>query len=208
MNNIIDLNQFRKNKNKQQYKKKKMLFLVIIIGLIVGLFAWKLLIEDYIEAENVNIPDSSNIAYSLSEASAITPGELANEIDRSDDRPILLYLYTTWCKICFKHLPDINEISKEFQNSDLKILAIAIDKDIDEAKFKNYLSQFGNIYFHPRYLAFRDGFKSMLEIRGIKYSRKIPYTVILSRNGSVITKFSGSKSKIYIRKKIIKSLFQ
>ena len=209
---IISLQNFSEKKIFKKYvgtnlrRKILMLFLVMIIGAFCGLFSWQYFVENVARLD-VKIPQSKEIAFNNSTPLALTTSQIANEFEKSDERPILLYIYTTWCKICSKNFATINEISREFQNTELNVIAIAIDRDMSEKELSDYLNQFGNFYFQPRFLAFKQGFKEFLYKKNIPYNGYIPYTALISRDGKIITKFSGSKNLTYLRNKIINELY-
>jgi len=203
MNKIIDINQYRQNNKKDS---KKMLFLSIIIGLSIGLILWKYFVEN-IANYDVKIPQSLNIKFNDKQPVGMTTAQVAIEFENFDDKPILLYIYTTWCGVCSKNFEVFNEISREFQNTDLKVMALAIDRNLETQKLSNYLNNFGDVYFQPNYLLFKDGFIEFLLKKNIKYSGHIPFTALISRNGEVITKYTGVKNKNYLRNRIIKELY-
>ena len=182
-----------------------MFFLAVFIGAFVGLISWHYFVEN-VAATDVSIPASQNIAFNSAPAIAMTTAQVANEFEKADGKPVLLYIYTTWCKICTKNFANINEIAREFQATDLQVLALAIDRDIDEATLKNYLNSSGILYFQPRFLSFKEGFIEFLQKKNISYSSRIPFTVLISRDGEVVTKYVGIKSKNYLRNKVIKQL--
>ncbi len=191
---------------KKSQKNLKMLFLVIVFGALIGMFFWQYFVENVARVD-VQIPESKNISFNSSSPISMTTAQVANEFEKSENKPILLYIYTTWCKVCSKNFPIINEISREFQNTDLRVIALAIDRNLDAEALKEYLNQYGEIYFEPRFLGFKDGFVEFLQKQNISYSNRIPYTVLLSKDGEVVTKFAGMKSKNYLRNKIIKELY-
>lgn len=193
-------------KHKIFNKNIKMFFLVIIIGAAIGFISWHILIERA-EDSKINIPKSKNITYNNRKAISMTSSQVASQFEEYEGKPILLYIYTTWCRTCLKNMPIINEIIREFQDTELEVITLAIDRDLTPEQLKAHLDKFGNIYFQPQYLAFKDGFLSLLKDKGIQYNNRIPYTVLISRNSEVITKYSGSKNKKYLRNKIIKELF-
>ena len=119
MNKIIDINRYRQNNKKDS---KKMLFLSIIIGLFIGLILWKYSVEN-IANYDVKIPQSSNIKFNEIEPIGLTTAQVAVEFESFDDKPVLLYIYTTWCGVCTKNFAVFNEIAREFQNTDLKVMA-------------------------------------------------------------------------------------
>ena len=183
-----------------------MFFLAIIFGVIAGLVLWQYFVENIANLD-VKIPESKNISFNAETPISMTTAQIANEFEKADGKPILLYIYTTWCKTCIKNFPTFNEISREFQNTELQIIALAIDRDQDAATLQAYLNKFGPFYFQPRFLAFKDGFLEFLQKKNIRYNNHIPFTALISRNGEVVVRFSGAKSKNYLRNKIIKEMY-
>jgi len=195
--------QFPKKKNQ---KKFKMLFVVIAAGAITGMMLWKFFVENVAKVD-VKIPESQNITFNDDLPISMTTAQVANEFEKAEGKPILIYVYATWCKICETSFPVINEISREFQNTDLQVMTLAIDKNLDGQALKDHFANKGNIYFRLRFLAFKDGFIEFLKKKNIRYDNRIPFTVLISKDGEVIAKFSGSRSKKYLRNKIIKELY-
>lgn len=195
----------KKTKIQKIIEAKRMLFLVIIIGSIVGMLLWNYFIENVAQID-VTIPQSQNITYNNEIAKALRSDDLSNEFENSANAPILLYIYTSWCSTCKKFTPIINELSREFQNTDLKVLAIAIDKDLSSNELNEFLNKYGDVYFEPKYLYSKEGFMSFLKNKGVRYNKRIPYSVLFSVDREVIASFSGVKSKNYLRNKIIKEL--
>lgn len=205
MNKIIHLKDYKK-KFKNPKEIKKMFFLTIVVGGLAGLLLWNFFVDN-IATLDVKIPESKNITFNGQAPIGMTTTQIANEFEKADNKPVLLYIYTTWCKTCLKNFSTFNEITREFQNTDLQIISIAIDRNLTPETLNQYFSNFGELYFQPRFLSFKDGFLEFLQKKNIRYDNRIPFTVLISRDGEIITKFSGTKSKNYLRNKIIKELF-
>lgn len=202
-NKIIYIDKFKQSKQK---KERKMLFLVIAVGITVGLVVWNYYVEN-VSHFDVKIPQSRNIAFNNEQALAMTTAQIANEFEKYDNKPILLYLYTTWCESCKKNFETFNEIAREFQETELHVIALAIDRDLAEGALQEELHRHGELYFHPRFLAFKEGFKDFLKQKGINYEGRIPFTVLIGRDGKVIVKYPGVKNKNHLRNKIIRELY-
>lgn len=184
-----------------------MFFLTLVVGVAFGLLVWNYFVEN-VERLDVAIPESKNITFNDSNPLPMTTAQIANELEKSDGKPVLIYLYTTWCKICNENFANFNEIAREFQNTDLQVFALAIDRDLDSAALSSHLKAFGDLYFQKRFLASKQGFKELLVKNKINYDNRIPFTVLLSNDGEVVLKFTGKRNKNYLRNKIIKELYE
>lgn len=202
---IIPIEKYRKFNNKSFVKNYKMLFFTIIIGALIGSLMWKFYVENIANLD-VEIPPSQNITFNEKQPIGLTTSQIAEQFERAEGKPILLYIYTTWCKICSKNFPQINEVAREFQNTKLQFIPIAIDRNMDPNYLSQYLDRFGSLYFPPNYLLSKSGFIDFLQKHQIKYNGRIPFTVLISGNGEIVTKFSGKKRGNYLRNKIIKEL--
>ncbi|MFT6259320.1 MAG: hypothetical protein ACJA0S_001310 [Rickettsiales bacterium] len=99
-------------------------------------------------------------------------------------------------------------MARKFQNTELKVISVAIDRNIDANVLNNYLQSYQNIYFKPEYLLYNDGLENLLKSKNIRYNKIIPLTVLIDRNGKITTRFTGAKSENYLNRKIIKILAQ
>ncbi len=200
---VISIKKYQKNK----FKEQPMLFIIILLCVIVASLFWKFYIEDQ-EILEAQIPESQNIVYNSNAPEAVDPANIADQIQTSSGGPVLIYFYTTWCGSCVKNFPIFNEIAREFQNTDLKVISVAIDSNIDQDKISQFLASKGDIYFKPQFLASRNGFEDLLREFKIKYTGRIPFTTVLSGQGKVLLKYSGSKSDRKLRLVIRKELLE
>ncbi len=202
-NKIISIKKYQKNKKKEL----KMLLLIILFSLISAILVWNFYVEKKSHLD-IEIPQSQNIFYNNQKPIASTTAQISSEFEQSDSRPILLYLYTSWCGVCKKNFPIINEVAREFQNTELKVVSIAIDRDMTDEKLAQYLNSLGNFYFEPRFLAFKEGFVEFLAQKDINYRGVIPFTALISRDGKVVMKYNGVKKLHYLRSKIIQEMYK
>ena len=182
--------------------------MIVVISAIVAVLAviiWNYTVENSYYSQVV-IPRSSNFTYHKS--IPLDPSEVISKLDNERGRPVLLYVYTTWCGVCKKQLPVLNELAREFQNANVTFIAVAIDKNLNEGQIASYLLAYGDIYFKPYYLIYSDGIGDLLRQKGIKYKNTIPFTAIIDKEGEVLQSFGGSKNSGYIRKKLIRAIYQ
>lgn len=208
MKKIVNIKDYYKKKSNYNklFNSKKMLFISIVIGLCVGIFLWKYFVEN-IENSDVKIPVSNNLKYNDQEPLAVNTKDIIGLFEETEQKPILLYFYTTWCGICTKNFNNINEIAREFQNAEIKIVAIAIDRNLDNEKLRNYFNALGTVYFPIKYLQSKEGLMDFLAQKKIRYKGHIPFTMFFSAQGELITSYVGAKRKSYLRNKIIKELY-
>ena len=88
----------------------------------------------------------------------------------------------------------------------MQVFALAIDRNADNNLIQDYFKKLPEVYFLPRILENRNGFLELLQSKQVRYNNRIPYTILFARDGSVLAKYSGTKSKNYLRNKIIKEL--
>ncbi len=181
-----------------------MITAILIVVTILSITIWERSIQD--STMNFQIPESSNITHKKS--SPVTPSDIINQIDGNYGNPTLLYIYTTWCGICKQQMPVVNEIARKFQNTDLKVISVAIDKNIDAQSISKYLEFYKNIYSQPQYLTYNDGLADLLKQKNIKYNKIIPLTVLIDRQGEIALRFTGYKNENSVSKKIIKTLIE
>ena len=181
-----------------------MIATILIVVACLSTIIWGYFVQN--SAVNLPIPESENKTYS--EPLAIAPSDIITQIEANAGKPILLYIYTTWCGVCKQQFPVINEVARKFQKTDLKVISVAIDKNIDAKNLINYLEYYKNTYFAPEYLIYNDGLGDLLKQKNIKYNKIIPLTVLIDRDGEIIFRFTGYKGENYITRKILKTLSQ
>jgi thiol-disulfide isomerase/thioredoxin len=196
---LINLN------NHKLHKRNKMIVAISIVLATLAIIIWNYLIENPVMPD-IQIPESKNITYNIGKIGSYTPTDIVTNIDDNLGKPVLIYLYTTWCSSCKKQLPVINEMARKFQNTDLQVIAIAIDRNMNEQVLIDYLFYYGNIYFKPNYLLYNDGLVDILKTKSIEYNNRIPLTILVGRDGKISSRFVGYKSEDYLNRIIMRAL--
>lgn len=209
-NKVVDLKSYKKRKNKEKKSRnfnKNRPFVILFIVSVLILFVLNNFFSD--PYKDAHIPESSNISYDLSKIQSLRPNEVIDKISNhnAQNKPVLLYLYTSWCSVCKAQLPVINEIARKYQNTDLKVVAVVIDRRANLQKASAILGILEKIYFEPIYLTYRGYFTKLLSEKSIDFGKRIPFTAIINGESKVISQFSGSKSLEFIEKRVKKTLF-
>jgi len=108
-----------------------------------------------------------------------------------DGKYIVLNFWATWCPPCRKEIPEFIAMQKEYGESNLQFIGVAIDNEISVNQFA---LEMGINY--PNLIA---------EMQGIELARKygnamgaLPFSVIINPKGQIITRQVGllERSKI------------
>jgi len=118
------------------------------------------------------------------------------------DKVVFLNFWATWCGPCRHEIPDIIEIVKDLKNKDFIVIGIALERTqtADEAmeKVKSFVQTYGlnyiNFIRNPELESAYGG------IAGV------PTTFIIDKNGVIIDKLVGMRSKDAFMESISKVL--
>lgn len=186
--------------------------MLILVALIAAIFAIILYnkIQESNKYNSYQITLSDNHFYSSKDISAMASNEIIAVIDEAQihKKPVLLYFYTSWCKYCQKQLPIINELARKFQNTDLKILFINVDRDASYSNTESHLSSLEKVYFKPYFLSNKSNFLELLRTKSISFKGTIPFFSLIGRDSAIIFQKSGYRSLKFLNKNAMKALFQ
>jgi peroxiredoxin len=184
-----------------------MLLITIFIGWLLGYFIWHIYIQK-VANEKIKIPPSNNISYNQVLPDKIDAKQLINLVADAQGKPILLYFYTTWCGICVKNFDFINTLAKEMQNTNLQILAIAVDKELSALELQQYHNKNNqDLYFKPYILTSKAQFVDFLKQTKVDFRGAVPYTAIIGKDGKEVFNYIGIKDYDYLKSKVIKYLY-
>ena len=95
---------------------------------------------------------------------------------------VVLHLWATWCAPCRKELPRLDALNTELEKRGGRVLAVSID--LDPRNVERFLLQ--QHLKLPVAIDGPDGLAKELDVPAI------PYTVVLNRNGEVVSLVAGS----------------
>lgn len=104
---------------------------------------------------------------------------------------VLLNFWATWCAPCRREIPDLIRISKEFGPRGVRILGVSVDESGWRA-VRPFVAQYRIPY--PVLLADRDAkqrYRSGIET--------LPYTLLLDREGRVLSSFNTALDEARFR---------
>ena len=178
---------------KNKYSDYKMFIIVFVAG-FVGLLFWHIISQEDTEKAKYN-PNINAKTFAKENARGIIANDLINEIKNyRNKKPVLIYLYTTWCNACIGQFADFNTIAHNMQNSNLQIYSIIIDRNITLDQTIQHLASKKSLFFQPYFLTSKDGFIEFIERSGGNYNGGVPFFIIINTDGKISWQKYGTAS--------------
>ena len=95
-----------------------------------------------------------------------------------EKRPVILFIYTSWCKFCRKEFPLVNETAK-LHKDEFAIYAISIDTE--PQKLSEFLARQDEVNFTPYSIPDENGqreIESELQAKGLTFDGSFPYLAV------------------------------
>lgn len=108
--------------------------------------------------------------------------------DAAKGKAVLINFWATWCGPCIKEIPDLIELSKEFESRGGLVIGISVDKDSDVLTLVSDFAKDKNMKY-PIVIDNGDIEKAFGGLRGI------PTTFIINKEGKIVNKLIGLRSK-------------
>lgn len=105
---------------------------------------------------------------------------------------LVVNFWATWCPPCVQEMPHLQEVRDEFVDQNVEVLGLGIDSAENIARFQQQYS----IRF-PLYVSGADGVE-MTQAFG-NAARVLPYTVLITPNGTVAQRKAGQISPDELR---------
>jgi thiol-disulfide isomerase/thioredoxin len=107
-----------------------------------------------------------------------------------EGRVILLNFWATWCGPCRREIPDLNQISKELDADEFKIIGVSIDQN--PAALENYLrtNPISYTVVHEQ----GDLISKYMQATG-NTQDVIPQSFLIDKNGKIVETIIGARSK-------------
>jgi len=101
-------------------------------------------------------------------------------------KTILINFWATWCGPCVKEIPDLIKIKEEFAGGDFEIIGVSIDRSISPVI--EFAKNAG-----INYLLIHDPEAKLLDAFG--GSVGIPTTYLIDKEGKIVNKYIGARTK-------------
>lgn len=108
--------------------------------------------------------------------------------DFSKNNVVLINFWATWCGPCKRELPDLIALSNEYENKNIKIIGISVDRDADVLKLVHDFVAQSNL----TYPVIIDNGELENAFGGI---RGIPTSFFVNRKGEIVRKMIGMQTK-------------
>ena len=151
---------------------KKILLLLYLVILPWNTFAFEYLdkIDDKIKFPTLELLDNNEKPLIL-------------KLNQDSNKGFIINFWATWCIPCKKELPDLSSLKSKIKKYNIDVLTISIDKKNIKDQLE-FLSNNGasnlNHFFDKEMKIFKT-----LKLRGI------PTTIIVDKNGYIISKHEG-----------------
>ncbi len=126
-------------------------------------------------------------ALSIAQASFYDLNERVQPLAQWKGKVMVVNFWATWCPPCLAEIPEFIQLQKQYEKQGVQFIGIAIDQ---KSKVQAYAKEVGMNY--PVLLG---------DLAGIDLARRIgnpqgglPYTVIVDRNGNIVTTQLGAIS--------------
>lgn len=111
-------------------------------------------------------------------------GATVNTAELSDNRPVIIAFFATWCKPCMRELQAIDEVYADWQDqTGVEMYIVSIDQGQDSKKVKPLVDGYGWDY---RVLLDPNG-----ELKRAMNVQNIPHVVVLDKNGTIVYNHTG-----------------
>jgi len=58
---------------------------------------------------------------------SLTSTDLKKIVRKKEEKVVVLAFWATWCTVCRKHLPELNEISHKYEDKNVSIIGVSLD---------------------------------------------------------------------------------
>lgn len=126
-------------------------------------------------------------------ARSATPEEFARELQALRGKVVMVNVWATWCVPCLKEVPDLLEVEREFAGRGFVLLGLSIDEPGDVARVESFRQK----WFADFHTLVRDApdMDTAVSVIDAAWNEIVPTTYLLGRDGRVLVRIQGKKSR-------------
>jgi len=96
----------------------------------------------------------------------------------------VINFWATWCAACLKEMPELQKISQDFADNQVRVVGIVVMSDTGKIEQMIKLTKIS----YPVFVGTRQN------LQNISHSLIIPQTIILNEQGRILKKFEGAQN--------------
>lgn len=138
-------------------------------------------------------------------AKPVSAEEFRAILEKERGKVVILNLWATWCVPCLREVPDLLALEAEMKREGVKLIGVAVD---DPSPGAVQVDRFRQKYF-PAFVTYARQGSEMDELASVvdpAWNEVVPTTYILNRQGKVVVRIQGKKSREEFRAAIAKAL--
>ena len=131
----------------------------------------------------------------------VTPQQLRTVLERERGNLIVLNLWATWCTPCLKEIPDLVALGQEFADRGVVVIGLGMDEPdllaglVEPFRVKHFAD-------FRSYLRDAPDMDSVVSVVDPAWNELLPTTYLIDRNGKVVKRIQGKRSREQFRAEI------
>ncbi len=127
-------------------------------------------------------------------AQLTTATQLRKALAKYRGQVIVLNFWATWCTPCLREIPDVLALEQELSPRGLKLLGVSMN---EPAELASVVEPFRRQYFpaFTTYLRNEPDMDSIASVVDAAWNEILPTTWVLGRDGKVVAKIQGRKTR-------------
>jgi thiol-disulfide isomerase/thioredoxin len=143
-------------------------------------------------------------ASAVADVVKVTPDAFRAGLDSMRGKVVLLNVWATWCGPCLKEIPDLLAVERELGAKGLVLAGLSVDDTADLARVEAFRQK----YF-PEFRTFvRDAgdMDAVVSVVDPAWNEIVPTSYLIGRDGRVIERIQGKKSREEFRQAALAAL--
>ena len=136
-------------------------------------------------------------ASAAADVKTVTPEAFRAELASMRGKVVLLNVWATWCGPCLKEIPDLLAVERDLAAKGLVLAGLSVDDTADLARVEGFRQK----YF-PEFRTFvRDAtdMDAVVSVVDPAWNEIVPTSYLIGRDGRVIERIQGTKTRAEFR---------